>query len=135
METAQLTGCSNCMKIFIDMNPANQPEFPSPNGVEELPTIEFSGEDDPEDKGYVGYGCDECGTDGNLMDIKTQEQYEMFVDMFDNHHLLPVEVQDILEKHGDSNDGKALKQKLETVGYTCDYDLDGTCTGLKKLQI
>jgi hypothetical protein len=50
------------------------------------------------------------------------------IDLFENYHLLPKEVQDILSKYDDNDNTyencESLVKDLEVFGYTCDYDLD-----------
>lgn len=61
------------------------------------------------------------------------------IDLFDHWELLPMEVQEILndEKYLDESydNCKDLIQRLESAGYTCDYDLSAQPFGLKKLEI
>jgi len=58
-------------------------------------------------------------------------------DLFETPDLLPVEVRDILEEW-EENAGLyenciILVEKLEAVGYTCDYDLSGEVFGLRPI--
>jgi hypothetical protein len=59
------------------------------------------------------------------------------VDLFEHPELLPNDVLVILEKYENMDeDYKICEQliaELNTVGYTCDYDLDGIPYDLKKL--
>ena len=61
----------------------------------------------------------------------------MEIDLFDHQETLPDEVQAILSKYSDIEsylECEMLKLELETVGYTCDYYLDGIPFGLKKIE-
>ncbi len=59
-------------------------------------------------------------------------------DLFDTPELIPTEVQDILneweENAGFYNNCAILVERLNDVGYTCDYDLSAEVYGLKKLK-
>lgn len=60
------------------------------------------------------------------------------IDLFENYKLLPQEVQNILAKY-DNDDNtyencENLVADLETVGYTCDYELDGVPFDLRKIS-
>lgn len=57
-------------------------------------------------------------------------------DLFECPELLPQEVQDIIEQHGEACDYEEcdlLIQKLNEVGYTCEYGLDASPYNLTKL--
>lgn len=59
--------------------------------------------------------------------MNNDEDYTM--DMFDEYEKLPLEVQAILDKYSEMDNGyeecRNLVQELESVGYTCQYGLDG----------
>ena len=59
------------------------------------------------------------------------------MDLFEQHEILPIEVQAILNRHldGDNTYEKcaSLVAELEAVGYTCEYGLDAEPFGLRKL--
>lgn len=72
-------------------------------------------------------------TDKNI--VNYDELLESY-DLFENYKLLTKEVQDVITEFVEENmiyDNCALfVEKLQEVGYTCEYDLSGTCYGLKK---
>jgi hypothetical protein len=59
------------------------------------------------------------------------------VDLFEHYNSLPTEVHHIIEKYADMEttygDCEQLVAELNSIGYTCDYGLDGTPFGLRKL--
>lgn len=60
------------------------------------------------------------------------------MDLLENYHLLPDEVQAILMDFNEDADNiyiecKETVKKLELQGYTADYGLDGNLFDLKKL--
>jgi hypothetical protein len=60
-------------------------------------------------------------------------------DLFETPEVLPNEVQDIIMCHAidfpETYEAcHALQLELESVGYTCDYGLDGVPFGLRKMQ-
>lgn len=59
------------------------------------------------------------------------------IDLLENYHLLPQEVQNILDTFDGNKDPyiecKRVIKELEKVGYTANYYLDGILYDLKKL--
>ena len=59
------------------------------------------------------------------------------VDLFEQYQILPINVQKVLAEYDDDNQTyencEKLKNALEAVGYTCDYDLGAQPFDLKKL--
>ncbi len=59
-------------------------------------------------------------------------------DLFETPDLLPIEVKAILDKYSAMDETyencEALVSELETVGYTCDYGLDGVPYQLEKIE-
>lgn len=59
------------------------------------------------------------------------------MDLFEQIETLPQEVQDVLNKYEDGDftytDCANLVTELEAVGYTCEYGLDASPFGLRKL--
>lgn len=66
MNKAQLCRCNNCMEVFIDKNPSEQPELPIPFGTGELKLMRDSGD--------FYYGCPNCETDDYLTDLYEEEE-------------------------------------------------------------
>ena len=62
----------------------------------------------------------------------------MAKDLFDYYDELPIEVTDVLNKYSFMEENyytcQELVAELETIGYTCDYGLDGVPYGLKKMR-
>jgi hypothetical protein len=62
----------------------------------------------------------------------------MSKDLFENPHLLPLEVITIIGKYEEMDHCYEmchnLTIELEQVGYTCDYGLDGTPYDLQKIN-
>jgi hypothetical protein len=58
-------------------------------------------------------------------------------DLFENPELLPIEVQEILEKYSEMDNSyetcSELVRELNSVGYTCDYGLDAEPFELRKI--
>ena len=64
---------------------------------------------------------------------------KMEIDYFEQYHLLPQEVQDLLLEFGMTNEFtyetcRKLIKKLNKLGWTCDYDLSATPFDLKPLM-
>lgn len=64
---------------------------------------------------------------------------KMEIDYFEQYHLLPQEVQDLLLEFGMTNEFtyetcRRLITELNNLGWTCDYDLSGEPFDLKKLD-
>lgn len=61
------------------------------------------------------------------------------IDLFEHYKTLPQEVQNILAKYDDGDNTyencQNLVNDLETVGYTCNYDLSAMPYGLRKLVL
>jgi hypothetical protein len=59
------------------------------------------------------------------------------LDLFENPELLPIEVQEILNKFSESEctyeNCSQLVQELESIGYSCEYGLDAEPYELRKL--
>jgi hypothetical protein len=60
------------------------------------------------------------------------------IDLFDHMDQLPQEVKDIIEEFEENGNTyhncEIFKERLEEVGYTCDYGLDASPYGLRKLE-
>lgn len=77
----------------------------------------------------------------NLLDAITdqiQDQIEIEnADLLDDFDSLPIEVKEVLDIYctgdNDYKNCKKLVKHLETIGYTCDYGLDGEPYNLRKL--
>lgn len=79
--------------------------------------------------------------DLNLIQGLPEEQWEdenNEINLFEHYQLLPEEVQVILGKYDDHDNTYAncrqLVADLETVGYTCDYDLSAEPFDLKRIK-
>jgi hypothetical protein len=59
-------------------------------------------------------------------------------DLFEHIHTLPIEVQQVLEKYSDDYmtyaDCNDLIDKLNVLGYTCEYGLDSVPYNLTKIK-
>ena len=61
------------------------------------------------------------------------------VDLFEDYENIPEDVQEILDEHmeeldgGDYRDLEKVKEKLEAIGYTYEYGLDGVAYDLRKI--
>jgi len=61
------------------------------------------------------------------------------VDLFEDYENIPENVQEILDEHmeeldgGDYRDLEKVKEKLEAIGYTYEYDLNGIAYDLRKI--
>jgi hypothetical protein len=78
----------------------------------------------------------EINNDANGMLYGDFDEDEV-TDLFEQYKTLPIEVQNVLAKYDDDNQTyencENLKNALEKVGYTCDYDLGAQPFDLKKL--
>lgn len=63
--------------------------------------------------------------------------FDEVVDLFEYPELLPLEVQDVINKFSESENDYAdcakLVEELNDVGYTCDYGLDAEPYNLRKI--
>lgn len=128
-----LCKCNNCDAVMIDQNPDWYPNQVVPDGVQEMiklgePTdggfldekeaIEFSDKNncDP----CLFWACPNCRTDAHLVDYLPEEVKELF--------------EEFEENRGTTDNALLFKERLESVGYTIEVDLDfGGISNLRKL--
>lgn len=77
--------------------------------------------------------------DFNLKDVRFKLGLdETIIDLFEHYETLPQEVQDIINSYGDEfgYDGcKEMLDRLEPLGYTFDWGLDGQPIDLKEMSL
>lgn len=61
------------------------------------------------------------------------------IDLFENSHLLPAEVQEVINRYGELdeptyNNCEAMLKELEPLGYTFDYELDAIPYDLRPIR-
>jgi len=71
------------------------------------------------------------------MDKHKHEQLKIMQDLFEHIERLPIPMQELIAKHGETEtyaDCEAFLKASEALGYTFDYDTAATCFDLEMIR-